>query len=247
MSRVVLPVVIASLFVLACAGCRQTDQRPIPGTHRQEVLLDIGLEPSRSFDDTEAALRAREFVYLTNTLPADRSTRFSTRSDFYPVYIAWKAGDAQFLCGGMSYVHAWMLEELGIPARSVLLATEEFFNGDRFATHVTTEGYIDDQWQVLDPTFNAALHCGSSTADVLALRECNDVNWTVGTQLPGRTLDEYPTPFIDYLFAYRFNTYYSSLLHYEAVPASPPVSDWPVYSAAEDQNAVRCPDAGCDI
>ena len=201
---------------------------PVPGAYREEVLADLGLEAAHGLTDREVAQLTMEFVYWNNVWPNEKSTPIDVNVDFHRFYIDWKNGDAKFFCGGSSYVMAWILEELGVPARGVQLASQDFIDGkNEGETHVTTEVFLDREWIVYDPTFNVVFQCNNGKdASILDLVDClmegGEITWKPGEDYgAGHTIEEYPVPIERHLSAYSFNNPYSSRLRFEPGPEVP--------------------------
>jgi len=196
--------------------------------HRAVILSDLGLDPSEKYDAEDLAYLAREFVYKTNTWPTEDSTWIEVNDDFFPVYEAWKLGEAKFKCGGSGYTLAWMLEEIGVPARGVQLAAQTFLDGEaNLDTHVTTEVFLNGKWVVQDATFNVSFECDGKPASILDLVDCDEVVSISGEDQSKHTLEAYPVPFLDFLAAYSINNPYASKLKYESVPEYP-FQNWEV-------------------
>jgi hypothetical protein len=206
----------------------QFEGNPPPGYYRDQILKDLGIAQIDDYSEGQLALAAREFVYLTNQEPEGEVTPIDVTIDFASKYEDWKIGDAKFLCGGSSYVLAWMLEDLGIPARAVQLATQNFIDGfNKDETHVTTEVFLNGQWIIEDATFNVSFSCDGKEASILDLAEClksgEKIAWNPGDKYGGfgHTVEDYPVPFADHLAAYSMNNPYISRLRYEQVLAFP--------------------------
>lgn len=183
--RAVLPV-LASLLAVAYLDLQhraiglqeQADElEHALGEHQREVnearalrealvRRDLGLPTQGVVSVQETVLRAREYVYRRTLVgpdvgylpPFERYLRLSA------------AGGITQLCGGMAQTYVWLLEALGMPARTVQLASSAFLEGrDYYGTHVTVEVWYGDKWRLSDPTFN----CGwrTSTASDLSLVE----------------------------------------------------------------------------
>jgi len=109
----------------------------------------------------------------------------------------------QALCGDFSLFTQMILENSGIPARKVQLATAQYVNGEqRGDTHVTVEALINNKWTIFDPTFNATFSCGDKTLiGVEEARACGANLAAVQnpSTLPGRSVAEYPVPYPDLL------------------------------------------------
>ena len=181
-------------------------------TVRERILGDLGLDPQGEYLPEDLTYLAREFVYRTNTWPKE-STQIDVELDFLPTYEAWKMGEASFKCGGSAYTLAWMIEQLGVPARGVQLAAQTFLEGETdLDTHVTTEVYLKGKWVMHDPTFNASFRCHGKDASILDLVECEEPEAVLGVDQSKHTLEAYPIPYMDFLAAYSFNNPYASRL-----------------------------------
>ncbi|KJS18993.1 MAG: hypothetical protein VR78_03730 [Hoeflea sp. BRH_c9] len=105
----------------------------------------------------------------------------------------------QAICGDFSLFSKTILENSGVPARTVQLATAQYVNGEqRGATHVTVEALINNKWTLFDPTFNSIFSCGDETLiGVEEARTCgaNLVAVQSPSTLPGRSVAEYPVPY----------------------------------------------------
>lgn len=197
---------------------------PLPGVYRKEILSDLRINKLDGYSDLEITEFAREYVYSENVWPEGSSSDVNVTADYYPEYLLWKEGVQKYMCGGSSYTLAWILEELGIPARGVQLATINFIEGlTDFETHVTTEVYIDGEWIIQDATFNTAFECDGVLVGIQKLAECieGEVVEVLGEDQSNHTLETYPIPFLDHLAGRSFNNSYSSRLLYQEIPDYP--------------------------
>ena len=220
------------MLLVMLSGCGDKDYY-IPGAHKEELMKTLKITDLS--DQKSVVSTVREYIYMNNVSPSGWPLRppfgavspIDTRGDFYWQFLEWKAGSKKYQCGELGYVQAWMLEELGIPARGVALATVDYFSGGIYTTHVTTEAYLGGRWVISDATFNVTLQCnGGENTNVLGLRECLSAGGTV-TWLSGPayraplSLEEYFTPFANLLYAYETNFAYSSRLRKEPVRSHP--------------------------
>lgn len=190
------------LIFLLLSGCGRSAD--VPNMRRADVLATLGLSPS--FDPMEAALRAREWVYVKNNPLPQKASSYSS-DDPFAAYVGLKNGTASFLCDGMAFVYRNMLRELGIDARYVVIGDEDYFtSGDTRDTHTTVDVYLDG-WVSMDPSFNVTYYCDgikSSTVDLVAChQQGKSITWSYGGVVySGRTLEEYYLPFTDLLYGY---------------------------------------------
>jgi len=152
--KYILPVV---LLLSACGSAEESDPTPV-GTYRAEVMADLAL--TEPIDPYTASVAARDFV---SSKVMDSSTEpkinRKSRSAMHDLYVKVKGGQERLQCSGMALVMQFMLEEIGVPVRSVILASEDFFTYGRDypnSSHVTVEA----NGVVLDPYFNASFQCG---------------------------------------------------------------------------------------
>lgn len=210
--------ILLCLFLAACGGGSSGESSQVHNQIRSEIMADLGL--AEGFEPSEAVERAREWIYIKNNpLPASSSS--INEEDPYQNYIGIKYGTKSFACAGMSYTLAWMLEQIGIPARQVSIAAKSFFDGTNpYATHQTTEAFINGEWIVHDPSFNVTFQCDGNTTSVAGLMACQGpITWTYGSVVfSSRTLEVYPVPFAEHLYGYH---YYESTLKPESIPDYP--------------------------
>ena len=214
MFKTTTPVLCLALLS-ACAGSEDSPVPPV-GAYRAEIAADLGL--TDSMPPEQVAALAREWVYTKNhPLPDTPATLGRPGVDLYR---ALRDGQERHWCMGMAHVLAWMLEELGIPARQVALATPAFFAGAKFETHDTVEVFVG-RWVVHDPSFNVTYQCaGGDDAGITDLFQCQDaVTWRYGKVVYAeRTLEAYPVPFKDHLYGYHF---FASKLNQDAIDDYP--------------------------
>lgn len=197
----------------------------IPGVHRDQVMADLQIAES-DLENTEAVVAlVRDYVYANNIGPDNWPlfppfgpvTPVDDGGDFYNQYLQWKAGNVRYQCGELGYVQAFLLEELGIPARGVALATADYPE-DIYTTHVTTEAFYNGKWIVSDATFNVTFQCdGGDDLGIVEMRACLDNGGTLTsergvTSRPTLTLEEYWYPFDDLLYSYQIGFAYPSRL-----------------------------------
>jgi hypothetical protein len=70
-------------------------------------------------------------------------------------------------CGAMADILREALVLLGVPARAVVLSQSDF----RIQTHAVVEAFLEDEWRVLDPTFNVTYQGASGALGVAAIQE----------------------------------------------------------------------------
>lgn len=192
-------------------------------TLRDIIFRDAGYPEPR--DSMEASRAVRDWIYRTNKV--ERGEAYSSNGALIYANLG-KPGSGQ-LCGGMSTAYAWALNTIGIPARTVQLAADDYLQGEEEgATHVTVEAYIDGEWRVSDPTFNAEFQCGDQEdlLDIKEMRECVAKGGTLTsvagkTQLKGRTVEEYYLPYAAFLAAY-VRAPVSTALISEPIEVDPP-------------------------
>ncbi len=221
------------VILLILTGCGSSNTHYTPGIHRAEVMDDLKITDLS--DAKSVVAKVREYVYLNNIAPANWPLKppfgpvsgINTKGDFYNQYIQWKAGQYRFECGELGYVQEWMLEELGIPAHDVALATVDYFNGNIYTTHVTTEAYFNNKWSVTDATFNVTLQCNNGEdASIHELKDClnkgGTITWHSGPAYKAPlSLEEYTTPIANLIYAYQTNYVYKSRLKPEPDEAYP--------------------------
>ena len=192
-------------FVGVLAACGSEEPSSVPdAARRAEILADLGL--SESFDPREAALEAREFVYATNhPIPPEPSPY---GHDLYAAYTALKGG-SRYYCDGMANVYHFMLSEMSIPSRVVVIGDRDYFTtGSTLNTQTTVDVDLGG-WVSMDPTFNVTYRCDgqeASTVDLVSCRRAGkEITWTYGEVVyPERSLEGYYIPLTDLLYDYRF-------------------------------------------
>ena len=166
------------------------------------VIGDAGLSLIGDVEPRAAADAIRDYVYR-NFDPGKEELPDKSAPAYYASLSSTRNG---MLCGGAGLAYAWALNTVGIPARVVQLAGQDFLSGkDRYQTHVTVEALIDGDWEISDPTFNVSIQCSRgngknlSVDGVLAcLRQGRELEYSPGkTQIDGRKIDpkEYPVYF----------------------------------------------------
>ncbi len=109
----------------------------------------------------------------------------------------------------MAIAHAWAMNVLGIPARTVELGGQNFLSGnDRYQTHTFAEVFYDGDWHISDPTFNISVNCADgqkhlSVKDAFACLERGaDLVGVQGkTTNTGKTLADFNSDYSDYFVA----------------------------------------------
>jgi hypothetical protein len=177
---------------------------------KQFVLRDAGYPNG---DDASISRAIRDYVY--------RAAYVGPGSDHGASYGRYYAdvGNVShpMLCGGMSAAYVWALSQVGIPARIVQLASQEFLDGvDSGATHVTVETFTGGAWHISDPTFNVEVGCGADQTplDVQSAAQCvadggalMPIVDSAGSQIVGRRLSDYFMPYKDLFAGYSAPVY----------------------------------------
>lgn len=171
------------------------------------VLKSAGLPITAPLNPHQANLAIRDYVYRSNRL-GNASHTFQSNGHRYALL-----GEAGFeqLCGGMAMAFQWALTKIGLPARTVQLAGEDFLAGkNQYDTHVSVEVWLDGKWQISDPTFNISVRCSSGKGN-LSVPEARDCIKNGGklvaipgrTQISSRTIADYYAPYDNFFAAYR--------------------------------------------
>ena len=222
MKKIALIGVFAAVFLYAVAataygihardssirGWAQASKFAATGTMPRALLLRLAGLPADASNPTEINRALRDYVYRSNKVGGNSPKGLVT-----PQLIFTHLGVAGWdeLCGGMSEALAWALNNVGIEARVVQLATKDFVEGrDAYDTHVTVEARIDGKWRISDPTFNVAVSCsdGEKFIAVEGVRAClqrgRHLTFVQGrTQIENRTIASYYAPYRDFFFAYK--------------------------------------------
>lgn len=133
------------------------------------VRRDAGLPISGSLDPKQAALAVRDYIYRsyqpgTQKLPDDPAA----------LYASLTTSDGTMACGGIGLSYVWALQAIGIPARFIQLAGDDFLGGmDDYDTHVTVEVFLDGAWQISDPTYNVSVACSTDPSKPIATPEAH--------------------------------------------------------------------------
>lgn len=176
-------IIPAVLLLYACGSAEESDPTPV-GMYRAEVMSDLGL--TDPVDPYTASVAARDFV---SSKVMDSSTEpkidRKSRAALHDLYLKVKSGQAVLVCSGMSLVMEFALEEIGVEARSIILASEDFFTYGRdypSSSHVAVEVYVGAP-VVFDPYFNATYQCGG-VGDLLSAEQMvqcrGNVTWIQG-------------------------------------------------------------------
>lgn len=199
---------IVPLLVVLLVGCSQSAAY-VPGAHRAEVLARLGL--TDTFDPADAALEAREWVYKANNPVPPSPSPYSTGA-LYQAYAGLASGTTGYYCDGMAFVYYFILRELGLDARVVIIGDADYFTtGNTLDTHTTVDVYLDGRWVSMDPTFNVTYQCNGADSSVVDLVACHEdgktVTWSYGGVVyAGRTLEEYYIPLTVLLYGYQIWT-----------------------------------------
>lgn len=170
------------------------------------VRADAGLPLTGALDPATADAAVRDFIHRTNIVGSNRPI------GKYPakVYSGIGTEEGALLCGGMAIAHAWAMNTLGIPARTVELGGQNFLSGkDRKQTHAFAEVFYDGDWHISDPTFNISVDCSDGEKHISAKEAfaCLEREETlVGVQgrntVPGRSLADLRAKYSSYFAAY---------------------------------------------
>lgn len=169
------------------------------------IRRDVGLPLVGPLSTEQLVLATRDYVYR-RTIVAPDDHPYAPLDRYL-----WLSGADRIrqLCGGMAHTYAWMLESLGVPARTVQLATADFLAGrEHYGTHITVEAWYGGKWHLSDPTFNCSWR--ASSADGISLAEAIAVVRGGGmlepdygpTVIAGRRWCDYDQTFADLLSAY---------------------------------------------
>lgn len=132
------------------------------------VRRDAGLAIIGPLDPKRAALAVRDYIYRTYRLEPERLPNASPAMR----YASLSSPDGTMFCGGAGVAYVWALQAIGIPARFIQLAGDDFLDGiDGFDTHVTVEAFLDGAWQISDPTYNVSVACSTDPAKPIATPE----------------------------------------------------------------------------
>lgn len=176
------------------------------GFTRLIVMRDAGIPLNARMTNREVATRIRDWVYR-GFKPGKQPVGLE-RSEFFALL---GSSSNEMLCDGAAGAYQWALEILGIPARVVDLAGDDFLSGkDKYQTHTTVEVYLDAGWEISDPTFNITLDCSDGEANLSTpqaaaclARGAQLIDRAGPAQLPGRTLREYYVPLASLFSAWR--------------------------------------------
>lgn len=179
----------------------QTTDLIYPATAALLVKRDAGLPLTDEMETRKSALAIREYIYRGFDL-GDEELPDKNPAAYYMALGSKQNG---MKCGGASVAYAWALNAVGIPARTVQLAGEDFLAGrDLYQTHVTVEVMIDGKWEISDPTFNVTIRCSDKDENlsVHGVRAClargERLNYVAGqTQISDKMVkpNEYPSYF----------------------------------------------------
>lgn len=186
---------LALVFLLV--GCGAPLESPNYG---QEIRADLGYSQTETIDPLDAAIRAREFIYATNS-PVTVNTSsdeyyYYNREVKYQAYANMKRG-AIYVCDGMSQVFVFMMEELGFQARVVIIGSAPFFDNldKNQPSHTLPEVMIGAKWLAVDPTFNTVYQCRGEGPYLSAsgMIACGaETTWLYGRNIdPQRTIEYY--------------------------------------------------------
>ena len=127
---------------------------------------------------------------LRNSVPADIKL-METDKDKYLALAKWVRGETKkveseivianpyvnlkemqagkgAICGTMTHVFVASANSLGLPARYILLLRDLSY--ENYDTHAVAEVYIDGQWVVIDPTFNAYYTINGKMASAIEIQ-----------------------------------------------------------------------------
>lgn len=191
--------IIPLVLLLSGCGSGSDDIGSPVGSYRAEVMSDLGLtEPVSPMD---AAIKAREFLYAQNspvyysTSPTHK-TETKNRDRMHAMYVGIKDGSRIYVCDGLAYTLKFMMEEIGLQARVVVIGNAAHFGGPgQDASHVIPEVLIDGRWVAVDPLFNTTYHIngGPAVSMAEAVARATQVTWQYGTATdnPERTIEYY--------------------------------------------------------
>jgi Transglutaminase-like superfamily len=131
------------------------------------VRRDAGLPINGSLDPKQAALAVRDYIYRSYQL-GDQKLPDNAAA----LYASLTTRDGTMSCGGIGLSYVWALQAIGIPARFIQLAGDDFLGGmDDYDTHVTVEVFLDGAWQLSDPTYNVSVSCSTDPTKPIATPE----------------------------------------------------------------------------
>lgn len=153
-------ITLLCVFLCACGGGGGSgSSSPEQPSYRAEIMADLGLVDP--IDETQAAIQARHFV-STNVVDSTYEPSIpSDHEQLHALYVSVKNREAKLQCSGMARVLQFMLNELGIQSKMVILASEEAIAyGLNYpqSSHVVLEA-VTDKPIVLDAYFNASYQC----------------------------------------------------------------------------------------
>jgi hypothetical protein len=134
------------------------------------VRRDAGLPIKAPLDPKRAALAVRDYIYRSYQFGIERFPDTNPET----LYASLSTRDGTMFCGGISLSYIWALQAIGIPARFIQLAGDDFLGGmDDYDTHVTVEVFLDGAWQISDPTYNVSVSCSIDPAKPIATPEAH--------------------------------------------------------------------------
>jgi len=185
---------------------------------KQRLRADVLIEQNRALikhilddrslvDRNNEIVELRDFVYRKTIVgPGDFDYQNPVNH-----FISLDNGASKMLCGGMAQTYSWLLNQHGIPARTVQLATQKFVEGlRRNDTHVSVEVFDANlgTWIVSDPTFNVSFKCDGigPLLNFSELYQCKSNGKMIEpiengyTYIEGRRVNQYYLPYSDLLY-----------------------------------------------
>ena len=137
------------------------------------VRSEANLPVQGALNRRDAIIAVRDYVYRKYDLGPEDLPRASAAT----LYVALNSPDSNnMMCGAVGLAYTWALQSIGIPARFVQLAGDDYLAGkDEYQTHVTVEAFVDGKWEISDPTYNLSVACSDDPSTHLAtpaVRSC---------------------------------------------------------------------------
>lgn len=184
--------------------------KQIEAERKAMFLRDAGLSFTDKNDFYQIVRGVRDRLYQNNFTVKQQEDFNGEYDDVYLKYNLIFGNRHAFNCGLLAQVYKWVLDSLNVPSRFVQLATSSFVNGEHYqSTHVYVEIFNGKKWFVSDPRFNAEFYCsdGAGPLSTKEIKGCFEKNIKIvpaygKTILPNNTVETYPIPFEDLLYAY---------------------------------------------